>query len=72
MDVRFAAKEISRFTSMTEEQDWRSAKRLARYLKDNRRVVVMYKYQKLPWKVICLSGMRSFNPVQETVVGCPG
>ena len=44
MDMQFAAKEISRFMSEPEEQDWRSAKRLARYLKDNRRVVIMYKY----------------------------
>ena len=55
MDMQFAAKEISRFMSKPEEQDWRSAKRLARYLKDNRRVVIMYKYQKLPWKVIVWS-----------------
>ena len=30
MDMQFAAKEISRFMSNPEEQDWRSAKRLAR------------------------------------------
>ena len=35
MDMQFAAKEISRLTSKPEEQDWRSTKRLARYLKDN-------------------------------------
>ncbi len=45
--MQFATKEISRFMSKPEEQDWRSAKRLARYLKDNWRVVIMYKYQKL-------------------------
>ena len=33
MDMQFAAKEISRFMSKPEEQDWRSAKSLARYLK---------------------------------------
>ncbi len=43
MDMQFAAQEISRFMSKPEEQDWRSAKRLARYLTDNRRVVIMYK-----------------------------
>ena len=55
MDMQFAAKEISRFMSKPEEQDWRSAKRLARYLKGNRKVVIMYKYQKLSWKVIVWS-----------------
>ena len=52
MDMQFAAKEVSRFTSKPEEQDWSSAKPLARYLKDNRRVVIEHKYQKLPEKVI--------------------
>jgi hypothetical protein len=37
MDIQFAAKEVSRFMSKPEEQDWSSAKRLARYLKDNKR-----------------------------------
>ncbi len=37
MGVQFAAKEVSRFTSKPEAQDWSSAKRLARYLKDNKR-----------------------------------
>ena len=36
IDMQFAAKETSRFMSKPEEQDWRSAKRLARYLKDNK------------------------------------
>ncbi len=40
MDMQFAAKKISRFTSKPDEPDWKSAKRLARYLKDNKRVVV--------------------------------
>ncbi len=31
MDMQYAAKEISRFRSRPEEQDWRAAKRLARY-----------------------------------------
>ncbi len=47
-DMQFAAQEISRFTSKPEEQDWRAAKRLARYL----RVELEYKYQKLPNKVV--------------------
>ncbi len=48
IDMQFAAKEISRFMSKPEEQDWRSAKGLARYLKDNKRMVIEYKLQKLP------------------------
>ncbi len=55
MDMQFAAKEISRFTSKPEEQDWRSAKRLARYLQDNKRVVIEYEFQKLPEKVVAWS-----------------
>jgi hypothetical protein len=55
MDMQFAAKEISRFMSKPEEQDWRSAKRLARYLKDNKRMVIEYKFQKLPEKVVVWS-----------------
>ncbi len=45
MEMQFAAKVISRFMSKPEEQDWRSAKRLARYLKDNKRIVIEYKFQ---------------------------
>ena len=55
MDMQFAAKEISSFKSKPEEQDWRSAKRLARYLKDNKRMVIEYKFQKLPEKVVVWS-----------------
>ncbi len=55
MDMQFAAKEISRFMSKPEEQDWRSAKRLARYLKDNKRMVVEHKLQKMPEKVVVWS-----------------
>ncbi len=55
MDTQFAAKEVSRLMSKPEEQDWNSAKRLARYLKNNERVVIEYKYQKLPEKVIVWS-----------------
>jgi hypothetical protein len=47
--------EISRFMSKPEEQDWRSAKRFARYVSDSRRVVIEYKYQKLPEKVVVWS-----------------
>ncbi len=36
MDVQYEAKEISK----PQEQDWRAAKRLARHLKDHRRVVL--------------------------------
>ncbi len=52
MDMQFAANGISRFMSKPEDQDGRAAKRLARYLKDNRRVVLEYKYQELPKKVV--------------------
>ena len=55
MDMQFAAKEISRFMSKPEGQDWRAAKRLARYLKDQRRVVIEYKYQGMPKKVMVWS-----------------
>ncbi len=46
MDMQFAAKEISRFMSKPEEQDWRAAKRQPRYLKDHQRAVLEYKCQK--------------------------
>ncbi len=52
MDMQFAAQEISRFMTKSEEQDWRSAKRLARYLKDNKRMVIEHKANKLPEKVV--------------------
>ncbi len=48
VDTQFAAKEVSRFTSKPKEQDWSNAKRLARYLKDNKRVVIEHKFQKMP------------------------
>ncbi len=48
--MQFAAKKISRFTAKPECQDWRAANRLAKYLKDSRRVVTEYKFQKLPEK----------------------
>ena len=52
MDMHYAAEEISRFMSKPEEQDWRAAKRLARHLKDHRRVLLEYKHQELPKKVV--------------------
>ncbi len=52
MGIQFAAKEVSRFTSRPEDQDLRAAKRLARCLEDQRRVVLEYKYQQLPSKVV--------------------
>jgi hypothetical protein len=55
MDMQFAAKEISRFMSAPEPCDWRSAKRLARYLKDHKRVVVDFKYQEMPKEVVVWS-----------------
>ncbi len=55
MDMQYAAKEISRFTSKPEEQDWSAAKRLARYLKDHQRVALEYKRQLLPNKVVAWS-----------------
>ena len=42
MDMQFAAEEILRFMAKPEDQDWRSAKRLARSFKGNRRVVIEY------------------------------
>ncbi len=53
--MQFAAKEISRFTSKPEDQDWRSATRLVRRLKDNKRVAIEYKFQRLPEKVVVWS-----------------
>ena len=43
VDIQFAAKEISRFLSKPEPEDWRKAKRLGRRLKDNLRVVLEYR-----------------------------
>ena len=47
VDMQYAAKEISRFVSKPESKDWRAAKRLARYLKDESRLVIKYPYQEL-------------------------
>jgi hypothetical protein len=55
MDMQYAAKEISRFVSKQEEQDWRAARRIARYLKDLRSVVLEHTYQELPEKVVIWS-----------------
>ncbi len=55
MDMQFAAKEIPRLMSKPEEQDWMAAKRLARYFKDHQRVVLEYKDQKFPNKVVLWS-----------------
>ncbi len=55
VDMQYAAKEISRFMSTPEEQDWRTAKRLARYLMNHRRIVLEYKYQERPKKVVVWS-----------------
>ncbi len=55
MDMQFAAKEASRFTSNPEEQDCSSVKLLARHFKDNKRVVIEYKFQKTPEKVVAWS-----------------
>ena len=55
MDMQFAAKQISRFMSSPEPCDWRSTKRLARYLKDHRRVIVDCKYQETPKEVVVRS-----------------
>ncbi len=55
MDMQFAAKGISRLVSKPEEQDWKCAKRLARYLKDNMRIVIEYNCQRVPDKVVAWS-----------------
>ncbi len=52
MDMQYAAKEISRFTSKPEEQDWKAAKSLARSLKHHRMVMLEHKYKELPSKVV--------------------
>ncbi len=52
MGMQYSAKEISRFMSKPQEQDWRAAKSLARYVKDHKKVVLKYEYQELPKKVV--------------------
>ncbi len=69
VDAQFAAKEISRFASQPEEQDWRSAKRLARYLKDNQRVVIEHKAQKLRDEVVVWSDT-DFTGCKHTRKSC--
>ena len=39
VDIQFAAKEISRFMRVPEKQDWAKAKRLARYLLNQKRQI---------------------------------
>ena len=41
--------------SKPEEQDWRAAKRSARYLDNQGRVALEYKHQELPSKVVVRS-----------------
>ncbi len=53
--MQYAAKETSSFTLKPEPEDWRKAKRLGRYLKDNARVVLEYNIQKMPENVIVWS-----------------
>jgi hypothetical protein len=55
MEMHFAAKEASRFTSKPEEQEWSSAKRFAMHLKDNKGVVIEHKFQMMPEKVVAWS-----------------
>ncbi len=52
VDIQLAAKEISRFISKPEPEDWRKTKMSGRYLEDNLRVVLEYKFQKLPDNVV--------------------
>ncbi len=54
MDMLFAAKNISRFTSKPEEQDWRNTERLARRLKDTR-LVIERNFQRLPENAVVWS-----------------
>ncbi len=61
MDMQFAAKEMSRVASKQEEQYWRTAKGLARYLKDSRIVVIEYRFRKLPEKVVAWSDTHLFG-----------
>ncbi len=71
MDMQYAAKEISRFMSKPEEQDWRAARRLARYLKDHRRVALEHKYQELSKKAVVWSGT-DFAGCGRTIKPTPG
>ncbi len=52
MDMQFAAREIMRLASKPEEQDWRSAKRFPKCLKENRRIVIERNFQRSPEKVV--------------------
>ena len=55
MDIQFAAKAISRFTRAPEKVDWARAKRLARYLVRQKRLITDYKFQKMPTEVVIWS-----------------
>ncbi len=55
IDMQFAAKEISRFMSKPEKEDWLRAKRMARYLKGSERVVVKFDFQNMPEEVVVWS-----------------
>jgi hypothetical protein len=56
VDMQLAATDISRFIMpKPEEQNCKSAKRLARYMKDIKRVVIEYKFKKLQEKVVVWS-----------------
>ncbi len=55
MGVKFAARKISRFTLKPEDRDWRNAKKMARYLRDNKKVMIEHKFHKLPERVVVRS-----------------
>lgn len=55
MDMQFMAQEVSRIMSKPEEQDCSNAKLIARYSKDNKRVVIKYKFQRMPGTVVAWS-----------------
>ncbi len=53
--MQFAAKEISRFASKPESDDWLRAKRMARYLQDSERVVARFDFQEMPLEIVVWS-----------------
>ncbi len=52
IDIQFAARDFLKFMSQSEEQGWRAAKSLVRSWNDHGRLVVEYKFQKLPDKSV--------------------
>ncbi len=50
VDMQIAAKEISTLTSKPKEQDWKSAKRLTRYMEDTKGMVREHNFQGMPEK----------------------